>query len=93
MLVVRVQLDHSAGIFPTMGALIFVLITVAAFIALALAWVLLIGATGGSIAECDRADCGTLGDFTMETTWPLVPIALLAGALLVAWAVSSRIRR
>ena len=66
---------------------------VGAFSALSAAWGALIEATGGSTSECDRGDCGALGEFTMETTWPLIVVVFVALACLLAWFVSSRVGR
>ena len=47
-------------------------------------------ATGGSFTECDRGDCGALGEFAMDATWPLVPVVLFAAAGVVTWLVLRR---
>jgi hypothetical protein len=50
-------------------------------------------AAGGAVTECDRGDCGTLGNFTYEDSWPLVPLVFLVVAVLPAWAAARRVRR
>jgi hypothetical protein len=65
-----------------MVALMFVLLAVAAAI--------VIDVSDGSFVECDRGDCGALGEFTMEQTWPLVPLGFLAVSLAFAWLTRRR---
>ncbi len=43
----------------------------------------------GAISECDRGECGTLGEFTWDT-WPLVPILLAGLAAAIAHLVVRR---
>lgn len=60
------------------------------FVLLAVAAAIVIDVSGGSLVECDRGDCGALGEFTMEQTWPLVPVVFLAVSLAFAWWLTRR---
>ena len=67
----------------------FLLVTVAVFVVLVFGWLGLIVATGGSFTECDRGDCGSLGEFSVNTS-PLMPLVFIAIALGAAWAFVRR---
>ena len=64
----------------------FVLVGLLAFATFVAGWFALVFATGGAATECNRQDCGTLGNFTFDTA-PLVLIVWVVGALAVAWLV------
>ncbi len=57
-------------------AVVFVLMTLVVFALLVAGWFALILGTGGSITECDRGDCGALGEFSFNTS-PLVALVFL----------------
>jgi len=42
---------------------LFLFVWVGGVVALYLGWLLVIVASGGAITECNRADCGSLGDW------------------------------
>ena len=75
-----------------MRVVAFLLATVAVFFVLVLGWLGLIVATGGSFTECDRGDCGSLGEFSVNTS-PLMPLVFLSIAPVAAWAVVGRSSR
>ena len=68
---------------------LFVATTVVIALALLAAWVLLIFATGGDIVECDRGDCGTLGELSESLGW-FVPLIALALGALASWLIFRR---
>ena len=74
-----------------LGLLTFVLTTLLVAALLQVGWLVLILATGGSFWECDRGDCGTLGEFGARLGW-FVPLAALAIGGAVAWALTPRRR-
>ena len=74
-------------------ALAFLLLTLVAFVLLAVAWLALIQVSGGSFVECDRGECGALGEFTTGAGFPVVALALLALAASFAWWVARRLGR
>ncbi|MDQ3894463.1 MAG: hypothetical protein M3292_07340 [Actinomycetota bacterium] len=73
--------------------LAFAVLTVALWIGLSLAWSFAAVEffEHGAISECDRGECGTLGEFTWDT-WPLVPILLAVVAVGLAYLVTLRRR-
>ena len=70
----------------------FVALTIVGAMLLLVGWLALIVATGGAFTECDRGDCGTLGELSADLGW-LVPIAALAVSAAVAWSLTLRGRR
>jgi hypothetical protein len=49
-------------------------------------------ATGDTLDECDRGECGTLGEFTDEHPW-LLFLLLAGGAAIPAALVARLVRR
>ncbi len=72
-----------------MRAPLFVATTVVIALALLAGWVTLIFATGGAIFECDRGDCGTLGELNESLGW-FPPLIALGLAALASWLIFRR---
>ena len=45
---------------------VFLFLWVGGVVALYLGWLLVIFASGGAITECNRADCGSLGEWSYD---------------------------
>ena len=73
-----------------MRLLAFVLVAAAFFVLALIAWGALVVKTGGALSECDRGDCGTLGEFTFD--YPFVLLGAIGLALALSWAVVGRLR-
>ena len=58
----------------------------AVFACLIVGWFKLIDLTGGETSECDRGDCGALGEFTFAR-WPLFLLAVFAVATALAYGI------
>jgi hypothetical protein len=72
-----------------LGLVSYTAVTLAIWGVLIGAWIVVIVATGGDFTECDRGECGALGEFQYQT-WPLVPLAVLALALVLTWVIFRR---
>jgi hypothetical protein len=70
----------------------FILGFVAAFLGLYVLLALVVLVTGGAIFECDRGDCGTVGEWWYEHSRGVFAV-VLAAALAVACLVTLRQRR
>jgi hypothetical protein len=75
----------------------FLVVSFVVFVALNVLWAIIIVASGGAIFECDRGDCGRLGDWSHEhgrlVFIVIVGLALLLGFSVVYSAVRLRARR
>jgi hypothetical protein len=70
----------------------FIIGFVAAFLGLHVLLAVVVLVTGGAIFECDRGDCGTVGEWWYEHS-RLVLVGVLAAALAVASFAAMRERR